>query len=119
MIVFSESEDIFQIQEVMSPKFFTFFELVDFVSKRDDLYCIITHPFNTSDTAIIWHYDEKKLKEAVKASGFIEKHNACWYSIQCIFKKLKLNFVVKSLYKRMEYTSTVPEKYYFKDTIIM
>ena len=119
IIVFSKNESIYSYKEIVTPKYFTLNELIDFVNSKPDLYCIVTHPYNTSDTAVIWHYNKDELKEFVKKSWFIEKHNACWYQAQMFFEKVWLDKLLTKLYKRFLYTWNVPENNYFEDTVIM
>ena len=119
MIVFAKTEDIYSYEEIITPKYFTLFELLDFVGKHQWLYTVVTHPFNISDTAITRHYNEAVLKKAIQQCGFVEKYNACWYSFQLFLEKWNMQKYFPKIYQKMLFTGNVPVKYYDENVCVL
>ncbi len=114
VLAFSESDKIYDYEELVTPYALSFDELVDFLGKHGDIVGIIPHPFTPGTTGIISHLGEKRSKKIIDKLGRVEVHNGAMRGVLKVFGETGLSFFMQNKFSRAQKTFDLPKAFYPK-----
>lgn len=107
IIVFSSSKNIYEYEEFLPFKL-SFFDLINFVNSKNNLYAFIPHPHTFGFTSMIKKLGNEAYYEALNQINAVEISNGTFDNVLFIFNNTPLKYMMKNQYQTMLKTKNLP-----------
>jgi len=107
IILFSDTEQIYQEEDLLIPQHYSIPELLKRLKHSKHIRSIVAHPNVLMKQGMLSNLGEKKYLKYFKRFDLVEKHNACLNEVLDMVKVFK----EKKFYKNLLKIKELPEKY--------
>lgn len=114
IIVFSNTSNIYNYRE-LKPFNLLYFELIDFVNSKNNLYAFVTHPYTLGLTSVINKLGEKVYIKSLNLLNAVEISNGAFDNLFFLISKFPLNFIFRSKLKKIIKSKNLPKSDYPKN----
>ena len=111
IIVFSDNEKIYKYKE-LEPFKLSYFDLIDFVKSKGDLYSFVTHPHTIGLTSVINKLGFDAYKKSLSLLNAVEISNGAFDNLIILIKNLRLTSLLSNYTKKIEKTRNLPKSEY-------
>lgn len=112
VIIFSQTEAIYDHQKIMVPKQLSLFEMIEYIRNHEELFGSLAHPFSVGHSGAAERLGIATAIEAIKELGGVEVSNSCFEGGKSFLDKTKLNKVFKRQRLWADWVSALPKRYY-------
>lgn len=114
IIVFSYDKKIFKYEE-LKPFRLTYFELIDFIKSKNDLYSFVTHPYSLNLSWVVSKLWQSQYKTSLQLLKAVEISNWAFDNFYLFLKKTPLNKIFHKKIDKILKTKTIPVNDYSWD----
>lgn len=111
LIVFSNNEKIYDYDE-LKPFNLSYFDLINFVKSKSDLYSFVTHPHTLGLTSVINKLGFDAYKKSLSLLNAVEISNGAFDNLLIFMHNLKLTYLFKNYTQKIEKTRNLPKSEY-------
>ena len=115
VLAFSDSDRIYDYDELVMPMALDIDELLNFLVKKRDVFGVVAHPFTPGTTSIVAHKGEKYSLKAIDRLGAVEVHNGAMLGVIKMLEITGLHFLFQDKYSRALKTFELPKDFYPKN----
>lgn len=115
ILAFSDSEKIYDYEELVTPKVLDMDEMINFLVEKRDIFGVVAHPFIPSTTSIVAHKGEEYSKMAINRLGAVEVHNGAMLGVIKTLENTGLRYLLHGTYLRALKTFELPKAFYPKN----
>ncbi len=112
MIIFAESDSIYQHQKLMVPKQLTEMEMARYVHEQPNLFGSVAHPVLWAHSASERQVGKAATISAIRMIGGAEISNACLKGFAAVMHLLKLEGILKKQTTQCAQVMALPTDYY-------
>jgi hypothetical protein len=113
IIIFSLGKKIYDYKELKSFKT-TYFDLIDFVKSKTNLFAFVTHPYTLGLTSVINKLGTKDYKKSLNMLNAIEISNGAFDNLYFFMNTFPFKYFFKTKIKKIIKTKSLPKSDYPK-----